>query len=80
MDQITKTLQKLSPKEREQIKALFLKIKQGDFENCDLKKLKGHADIFRVRKGDFRVLFSKKNEEIRLLRLERRSDQTYRNV
>jgi len=38
-------------------------IKQIDFlntphENSDIKKLKGHSDLYRLRIGDYRVIFS----------------------
>lgn len=38
-------------------------IKQIDFllvprENSDIKKLKGHSDLYRLRVGDYRIIFS----------------------
>jgi mRNA interferase RelE/StbE len=47
--------------------------KQIDFlntphENSDIKKLKGHSDLYRLRVGDYRVIFSinKQTEQIRI--------------
>lgn len=38
-------------------------VKQIDFlttshENSDIKKLKGHSDLYRLRVGDYRIIFS----------------------
>ena len=80
MDKITKALQNLSNKERELFKDILLKIKSNSLSGFDLKKLKGHEDIFRIRKGRFRVIFkSSDHGDISILALERRSDNTYSN-
>ena len=36
-------------------------------ENSDIKKLKGYADLYRLRVGDYRIVFSidKKTKQIR---------------
>jgi mRNA interferase RelE/StbE len=48
-------------------------IKQIDFlptshENSDIKKLKGHSDLYRLRVGDYRIIFSinKQAQQIRI--------------
>jgi mRNA-degrading endonuclease RelE of RelBE toxin-antitoxin system len=77
MDKIQKALNRLTEKEKEAIKSLLLQLKAGDLGNFDLKKLKGRDDIFRVRKGKMRIIFFMKNQEIRLLAIERRNNNTY---
>lgn len=74
MDKIEKALKKLSPKERKQFGQLLLLIKQGKLEKLDVKKLSGHKDIYRVRKGKYRVIFriDTKKDKISILTLERR--------
>ena len=73
-----KSLTKLSGKERGWAKELLEKIKSGDLENLDLKKLKGRDDVFRVRKGQIRIIYQAiKNQEIKILTIERRGDNTY---
>jgi len=79
MDKITKALKKLSPKEKKQVKKLLLLIQNNSWETLDIKKLKGYKDIYRVRKGDIRIIFRLKKEQIFILALERRSEKTYRN-
>lgn len=79
MDKIKKALQKLSGKDQKQFKQLLHLIKQGQLDNLDIKKLAGHKDIFRIRKGQFRVIFriDEKTSQTYILALERRSDRTY---
>jgi mRNA interferase RelE/StbE len=56
--QFTKRAEKnfasLSREEQERIVAALNKF-QTDQRNCDLKKLKGQIDTWRLRVGDFRV-------------------------
>ena len=77
-DRIEKALRKLSEKERKRLKNLLYFIKSGALNGLDLAKLKGTNDIYRVRKGDLRVIFRKtKDDVIMILAIERRSDTTY---
>lgn len=78
MDEIEKALRKLSGKERAALKDILERIEAGNLKDLDLKKLKGRNDIFRVRKGGFRIIFRKVGETSLVLSLERRSDTTYR--
>lgn len=78
MDKISKVLKRLSSKERGQIKELLLKIESGDLAGLDLRKLKDREDIFRVRKGDLRIIFQRENGAISILAVERRSEDTYK--
>jgi len=78
MGKIAKALQSLLPKERELIKNIILKIKTNSFSGLDLKKLKDCDNIFRVRRGKLRIIFRKlDNNEIYILAIERRSNNTY---
>lgn len=78
MDKLTKVLHKLSPKERSAFTVLLNAIQQGRVGHLDVKKLTGHDDIFRVRKGSYRVIFRKtRSGEVFILALERRTDRTY---
>ncbi|MEK9175729.1 MAG: hypothetical protein AAB795_04060 [Patescibacteria group bacterium] len=77
MDKITKFLNKLSSKEKEVVVNIISHILANDFFHLDIKKLKGENNIFRVRKGDIRIIFQKKKNNIFILAVERRSDTTY---
>ena len=79
MDKISKDLKKLTEKERNQIKQILQKINSGDFRGLDIKKLKGRDDIFRVRKGKFRIIYKiSGKKDIFILAIERRSENTYK--
>ncbi len=80
VDQTEKALKKLKKKERVAVKSILTKIQKGEAEGLDMKKLKSHDDIFRVRKGKIRIIFRKNEESILILSIERRSDRTYGNL
>lgn len=79
MDKIQKALNKLSDRERKLIKEILSRLTAGDLLGLDIQKLKGHPDIFRVRKGDLRLIYRKIGNNIILLAIERRNEKTYRD-
>ena len=79
MDKIQKALKKLSEKERNLFKAILQRLQSGQTQGLDIKKLKGHTDIFRVRKADIRIIFKQSANSIFVLAIERRSEKTYRD-
>ena len=78
MDKIEKALARLSEKESRQLRVILSALKNSrSFSGLDVKKLKGHDDIFRIRKGKLRIIFRSLRGEIFILSIERRSDNTY---
>ena len=77
MHKIDKFLAKLEEKQRERILLIITRIKSHDFIGLDLKKLKGGFDIYRVRSGQYRILFHLTKEGIYLLGVTNRDDTTY---
>ena len=77
MDKIKKILEKLSASERKVLKNLLTQFKAGNLKGLDIKKLKGQINIFRVRKGKFRIIYQSSEQHIKILYLERRCDHTY---
>lgn len=78
MDKIKKALNKLSFEEKQKVKEILLQIDKGSFQNLDTKKLKGVDNVFRIRKGNIRIILHKKNNSIKILTIERRTSKTYR--
>jgi mRNA-degrading endonuclease RelE of RelBE toxin-antitoxin system len=78
-DKIQKALQKLKPKERQIIYAIIKQLVAGNIDKLDIKQLKGNKDIYRVRKGDIRIIYFRDNQNIKLLQVARRNEKTYRN-
>ncbi len=76
-DKIEKFLKKLTSKEREVILSLLASLQKSDFENLDIKKLAGLQNIWRIRKGDVRIIFEKSRNKVIIIKIEKRSDTTY---
>ena len=78
MDKLSRALGRLSTKERKQVKGILLQLTIKNFLGLNIKKLKGRNDIYRVRKGDLRIIYRIVKERIFILTIERRSGKTYR--
>lgn len=79
MDKFEKAFKKLTDKEQEQLEKILAQLEAGLFKNIDIKKLKGTNDIFRVRKGNIRLIYQIRSGKIFLLKISRRSEKTYKN-
>jgi len=80
MDKIEKALNKFNSREREKLKKILIQIDKKDFQNLDLKKLKERNDVFRIRKSNIRIIFRKIDNSIKILSIERRSNNTYNKI
>ncbi|MCR4323127.1 MAG: hypothetical protein NUV61_03525, partial [Candidatus Azambacteria bacterium] len=59
------------------VREILEKIVRKDVRGLEIKKLKTRKDIFRVRKGDIRIIYRDNNGSILILAIERRNDNTY---
>lgn len=79
MNVLRKAIAKLTVKDRKLVTEAIEKITTRSFEGLNIEKLKGTDNAFRVRKGDFRILYYlKDNNEPMIVAIERRSEDTYR--
>ena len=79
MDKIEKALKKFDEKEKAWIKDILLELKSYSLKGLNIKKLKGHNNIFRVRRGDIRIIYRlDENQEIYILTIDRRNEDTYK--
>ena len=78
MPALRKLLSKFDKAERKIIEALIEKVISLNWRGLDVKKLKGYQNIFRVRKGKIRIIFSTNGKNISILSVERRREDTYR--
>ena len=78
MPRLKKLLSQFNKKERETIESLLESIVSLSCRNLDIKKLKGHQNIFRVRGGDIRIIFMREKKEIFILSIDRRNENTYK--
>jgi mRNA-degrading endonuclease RelE of RelBE toxin-antitoxin system len=80
MDRIEKLLAELNAKERKNIKEILTQLAAGFLKSLDIKKLQGRKSVFRVRKGQLRIIFTMNKSIIKILTIERRTDHTYKNL
>ncbi|MCC6323967.1 type II toxin-antitoxin system RelE/ParE family toxin [Candidatus Nomurabacteria bacterium] len=78
-DVISKFLAKLSKSEKAVIKNILEKITTNNTVGLQIKKLVGSEDIYRVRKGKFRIIYRKTKTDCLIISVDRRSEATYRN-
>ncbi len=79
MNKLKKALAKLGAKERVIVKKILLKLLDGELFGMNIQKLQGHNDIFRIRKGDIRIIYQQNDGNISILTIERRLENTYRD-
>lgn len=77
MDKLVKFLKKQSKEKRIEILKLLDKVLAGDFENCNIIKLKGYKFLYRLKSGRIRIIFSKEHSRIVIKKITFRSDTTY---
>ncbi|MDO8469446.1 MAG: type II toxin-antitoxin system RelE/ParE family toxin [bacterium] len=81
MDPIKKALRRLTVRERRRVEEILNRLRVGRRAGNDVKKLKGRNDVFRVRKGDLRIIYRINDAgELFVLAIERRSERTYRGL
>jgi len=80
MRKIDKLLARLDTERREKVLAALEQIYAGDFQGLNLKKLKGVGPLYRVRVGKFRIIFEMDTSGIRLVTIDFRSEDTYKNL
>ncbi|MCF7830789.1 type II toxin-antitoxin system RelE/ParE family toxin [Candidatus Gracilibacteria bacterium] len=73
-DSIPRPLQK-------RMKEIILKLENFS-KLSGAKKLKGEKTIFRIRSGNYRIIFAveEQNKVIKITHIRKRDDQTYRNL
>lgn len=74
MDNKRKFLQKIGKKQAPFFIEIFQKISTNEFENLDIKKLKGHENIFRIRKGKWRIVFVAMKKENLIIEISTRGN------
>lgn len=79
MDKLLKLLRKLTQKERGIVEDAITHIISDSLHGYDVKKLKGHTNVYRVRVGSIRIIFIDEGEVKRIIDIGRRSENTYRD-
>ena len=80
-DKIAKLLSKLSQKDLKRISSTIEKITRLEFDELDIKTLKGQTGVYRVRVGSFRIIFSiNQNKMPNIVSVSRRNEKTYKDL
>ena len=80
MDQIQKQWRKLSKKDHEKIRGVFKQLAKRNFSGLDRQRLKGYEHIYRVRIGNYRLIYFDDGKEVILKYLKKRNERTYREL
>lgn len=79
MEQWKKQLRRIPRNSREHIAAVLTLLLTRNFSTLDRLRLKGYQNIFRVRVGNYRIIYHDDGEEITLKAITRRDENTYRD-
>jgi mRNA interferase RelE/StbE len=78
---IVKLLAKLPAKQLDLLRPILIQILVNDLKGLDVETLKGHSGLFRVRMGNYRVIFSmQKGQELRLVTIAKRDEKAYKDL
>lgn len=78
MPTLEKLLSKFDKTERTTLESIAVQVISLDWRGLNVKKLKGYQDVFRVKRGQLRIIFAKKGSQISFFSIERRSETTYK--
>lgn len=73
-------LRGIPAKHRVRIMHVLKKIFVGDFSGIDRKKLAGYENIYRVRIGNYRIIYFDDDDRVILKAIRKRDESTYRNL
>ena len=77
MDKIEKFLRKISKHDRDRVEHATVQLFRRDLNGLDWRKLKGYEHLYRIRTGDYRIIYYDDGEKIILKAVKRRDESTY---
>lgn len=80
MNRIEKFLRKLRKKEQEAVLLIMMQLKKDFRAVPNLKPLVDRKGWYRVRVGNYRLIFTVEQGQVEIKRITKRDDQTYRNL
>ena len=79
MEKWKKQLRKIPRSSRDRLYTALTLLLARDFATLDRLQLKGYENIFRIRVGNYRIIYHDDGEEITLKAIPRRDEHTYRD-
>ena len=80
MNKTEKFLKSLPKKERDVIEGVVDRIKNKNWLGLNIIKLSGSDILYRVRVGRFRIVFSFDGGLLRIIYVNKRDDNTYKDL
>lgn len=77
MGKIEKQLRKIPERYRERVFAAIERLMARHFSALDRKQLRGYENIFRIRVGNYRIIYYDDGGEIILKAIRKRNEATY---
>ena len=77
MREIEKLFRKITRKERRLLREIVDRLQSGEHQGLAIKKLKD-SDLYRLRKGRFRIIFHYEGKNISILSIRLRDEKTYK--
>ncbi|MFH0770924.1 MAG: type II toxin-antitoxin system RelE/ParE family toxin [Candidatus Peregrinibacteria bacterium] len=79
MEEWKKQLRKMPYSSRQRVMAALLLLQSRDFGSLDRRQLKGYEHIYRIRIGNYRVIYFDDGARIIFRAIRRRNEATYRD-
>lgn len=80
MDELTKLLRKIPKRDRFLLKEVIATILRGEGDSLHPKKLSGYNHIFRVRVGQYRIIYFWDSSKLIIKTVRKRDESTYKNL
>lgn len=80
MGKIEKQLRKIPQKERNRILDIMDQILDRDFSALNRKQLTGYRSLFRVRVGNYRIIYFDDGQQIEFEGIRIKNEHTYDNL
>lgn len=80
MDKIQKAIVKPPKNYQADFQFLLIRLLARDFLGLDVAKLKGGSNLYRLKHGRLRIIFTLTAKELRIMQVGLRSDKTYKNL
>lgn len=80
MDKIVKLLRKIRAKDHKAINETLARIFLRSLDGLDVKKLSGFKNLYRVRVGQYRIIYEDDGSDIWIYSVKRRDESTYKDL
>jgi len=79
MDSVDKFLNRIPNQDLKKIAIVIDALLQNKTRNLDIKKMRGHVNVYRVKIGNYRLIYVRDSDNIRILFAGKRNEKTYRD-